>query len=68
MWGGRASPPCRSTQTASSRAALWEQKFRDVIKTPRKELVSIRDSEHMYLGHEDEVADAVISFLKKHLD
>ena len=51
-----------------SRAALWEQKFRDVIKTPRKELVSIRDSEHMYLGHEDEVADAVISFLKKHLD
>ncbi len=24
------------------------------------------DSEHMYLSHEDEVAAAVISFLKKH--
>ena len=50
-----------------SRAAEWEQKFRDVIKTPRKELVSIRNSEHMYLGHEAEVADAVILFLKKYL-
>ena len=49
-----------------SRAALWKEKFRDVIKTPRKELVFIRNAEHMYLGHEDEVADAVISFLKKY--
>jgi hypothetical protein len=49
-----------------SRAAEWEQKFRDVITTPQKELVCIRNSEHMYLGHEDEVSDAVISFLKKY--
>jgi hypothetical protein len=49
-----------------SHAAEWEEKFRDVIKTPRKELVCIRNAEHMYLGHEDEVADAVISFPKKY--
>ena len=50
-----------------SRAAEWEQKFRDVIRTPHKELVRIKNSEHMYLGHEDEVAAAVMAFLKKHV-
>lgn len=49
-----------------SRVAEWEQKFRDVIKTPRKEIVCIKNSEHMYLGHEDEVASAVIAFLNKY--
>lgn len=49
-----------------SRVAEWEQKFRDVIKTPRKEIVCIKDSEHMDLGHEDEVASAVIAFLNKY--
>jgi pimeloyl-ACP methyl ester carboxylesterase len=49
-----------------SRGAEWEQKFRDVIKSPKKELVAIKDSEHMYLGHEGGVAEKVVGFLNRY--
>jgi len=48
------------------RATLWQEKFETVIVAPRKEIAAIAGSEHMYQGHEHEVVDAILDFMRRH--
>lgn len=49
------------------RAKVWQDAFKNIIAAPKKEIVSVEGSEHMYLGYEDEVVDAMLAFMRRHV-
>ena len=49
------------------RATVLEEKFESVIAAKQKELVILDGAEHFYLGSEDQVTDAMVAFMRRHV-
>ncbi|MBI3091244.1 MAG: alpha/beta fold hydrolase [Candidatus Tectomicrobia bacterium] len=50
-----------------ARVKEWHEKFEKVIAAPRKEIVGIEGSEHLYLGYENQVNEAMLAFIRRHV-